>query len=59
MFFHPTDIFKASGWGINAQPLEKLSTLGRAVTSGPAYFGLLSFMSISHHINLLLINLGI
>ena len=50
---------KASGWRINAQPLEKLSTLGRAVTSDPAYFGLLSVMSISHHINLLLINLGI
>ena len=39
--------------------LEKLSTLRQAVTSDPAYFVLLSFMSISHHINLLLINLGI
>ena len=27
MYYHPTDIFKASGWRINAQPLEKLGTL--------------------------------
>ena len=50
---------KATGCGINAQTLKKLSMLGQAITSDPAYFGLLSFMSLSHHINLLLINLGI
>ena len=61
MYFYPTDITfssEVSGWRINAQPFEKLSTLGRAVTSDQAYFSLLSFMCISHHINLLLINLG-
>ena len=41
------------------KPLEKFSTFGRTVTSDPAYFGVLSFMSISHHINLLLIDLSI
>ena len=28
------------------------------VTSDPAYFGPLNLMSISHHLNLLLMNLG-
>ena len=46
----------ASGLGMNAQPLEKLMTLEWTVTSDPAYFGLLNFMNIYHHINLLLIN---
>ena len=49
---------KASGWRINTHTtLEKPGTLGRAVTSDPAYFGLLSFMSIDH--DLLLLYLGI
>ena len=59
MYYHLQTFSKRSGWRINAQLLEKFSTLGRAVTSDPAYFGLLSFFSITHHINLLLINLGI
>ena len=57
MFYHATDIFFF--WRINAQPLEKLGTLGGgggAVTSDPAFFGLLSFMNISHHLNLLLLD---
>ena len=37
----------ASGLGMNAQPLEKLMTLGWTVTSDPAFFGLLNFMNIS------------
>ena len=51
---------KVSGSRTNAQPLEKLSKFRQAViiTSDPAYFGLLSFMSISHNINLLLLNVG-
>ena len=49
---------KASGLGINTQALEKLITLGRAVTPDLVYFDVFRFMSISHHINLLLINLG-
>ena len=57
--YQPMTFSKTSGWRFNAQPVEQLSTLGWVVTSDPAYFGLLSFISISHHINLLLINLGI
>ena len=38
MYYHPKDIFKASGWGINAQPLETLLIWGRAIVSDPAHF---------------------
>ena len=38
----------ASGWGINAPPLEKLIIWGRAVTSDPAHFAQLNKSALIH-----------
>ena len=38
MFITLETFSKALGWGINAQPLEKLIIWQRAVTSDPAHF---------------------
>ena len=41
-------IYLASGWEINAQPLEKLIIWGRAVTSDPAHFAQLNKSTLIH-----------